>query len=228
MSGTAHRSAGRPREFELEVAVESALETFWGRPFADVSVSDLEHSTGVVRTSLYNAFGNKRGLFNAALELYLSDLFAQIDRRLTQGTAGLDDVHRFLDWLQLPLTTSTRGCLMVNSMIEFGDTDPVIAERAGDHTRTLSDALRAALSRARDGGELRAAISIEATADQLTLQILGLNLAARVGPDPEQLQQLFKATHDGIRALRRKEPSSATAATEGRRRGPKPKQGGRP
>ena len=201
MKDAENRRAGRPREFEPQVAVESALETFWGRTFTDVSVTDLEDSTGIIRTSLYNAFGNKRGLFNAALEHYLAGLSAEISRRLTQGAGGLEDIHQFLDWLQAAFTASSRGCFMVNSMIEFGDTDPVISERGTEYIQTLTNGFRATLTRAQHDGEIPSTVPIRATADQLTLQTLGLNLAVRIGLNPEQLQHLIAATHDGIRAL---------------------------
>ena len=128
MGDVQSRGAGRPREFEPEAVVASAMETFWGRSFTDVSVTDLENSTGIIRTSLYNAFGNKRGLFNAVLDHYLTVLYAEINRQLTHGAGGLDDIHQFLDGLQAVFAASTRNCFMVNSMIEFGDTDPAPSE----------------------------------------------------------------------------------------------------
>jgi AcrR family transcriptional regulator len=60
----------RPREFDLDEALERCLELFWARGFAGVSLSDLEEATGLGRQSLYAAFGNKEALFAAVLERY--------------------------------------------------------------------------------------------------------------------------------------------------------------
>ena len=201
MNDVERRGAGRPRAFEPGDAVASALETFWGRSFTDVSVTDLEVSTGIIRTSLYNAFGNKRGLFDAALDLYLTGLSAKINRQLTNAAGDLDDIHQFFDFLEAAFVASSRGCFMVNSMIEFGDTDPAISQRGIEYIETLVNGFRATLSRARDHGDIPSTVPIGATADRLVLQTLGLNLAVRIGPNPERLRQLFAATHDGVRAL---------------------------
>jgi TetR/AcrR family transcriptional repressor of nem operon len=201
MTDSNNRGAGRPREFELEDAVASALEAFWARGVSDVSVADLEDATGVIRTSLYKAFGNKRGLFEAALDRYLNDLFALINGMLTDAAGGLDDIHQFFNGLEAALTDSTQGCFMVNCMVEFGDSDSVVSERGSEYVATLTKGFRSALTRAKKTGEIPPSVSVEATADQLTLQALGLNLAVRIAPDPARIQQLFEATYERIRTL---------------------------
>jgi TetR/AcrR family transcriptional regulator, transcriptional repressor for nem operon len=195
------RTAGRPRAFEPEDAVAAALDTFWGRGFSEVSVTDLEGSTGIIRTSLYNAFGNKRGLFDAALDYYLTDLSGEIDRRLTSATGGLTDIHQFFDYLESMFIASSRGCFMVNAMIEFGDTDPTITQRANDYIETIAAGFRAALSRAQANDEIPPTPPIGTTANQLVLETLGLNLAVRIGPDPDRLHSLFEAAHHTVRTL---------------------------
>src|SRR5438105_15833396 len=62
---------GRPREFDEAVALDAAVARFWRRGFEATSVRDLAAGMGISCTSLYNAFGDKRALFRAALERYL-------------------------------------------------------------------------------------------------------------------------------------------------------------
>ena len=58
---------GRVQTFETATAVAAARDLFWDRGYEATSVADLEDATGVQRSSLYHAFGSKRGLFDAVL-----------------------------------------------------------------------------------------------------------------------------------------------------------------
>ena len=61
---------GRPREFDLEEALDDAIEVFRARGYHGTSVQDLTEGTGLARGSLYKAFHDKRSLFLAALDHY--------------------------------------------------------------------------------------------------------------------------------------------------------------
>src|SRR5271168_3205870 len=59
---------GRPREFDIDEAVESAILVFRSRGYHGASVQDLTEGTGLARGSLYKAFHDKRTLFLTALD----------------------------------------------------------------------------------------------------------------------------------------------------------------
>ncbi len=61
---------GRPREFDVEEALDAAMHLFWDRGYEGTSLSDLTEATGVSRPCLYAAFGNKESLFRKALARY--------------------------------------------------------------------------------------------------------------------------------------------------------------
>jgi AcrR family transcriptional regulator len=63
-------SAGRPREFDLDQAVERALALFWRRGYEGTSMSDLTDALGITRASLYAAFGSKEALFQRVMDRY--------------------------------------------------------------------------------------------------------------------------------------------------------------
>ena len=58
---------GRTRTFDESDATRSALGVFWDQGFDGTAVPDLEEATGLSRSSIYHAFGSKRGLFDAAV-----------------------------------------------------------------------------------------------------------------------------------------------------------------
>ena len=54
---------GRPREFDPERVLDTAMRLFWARGYDGVSISDLTTATGINRRSLYAEFGSKADLF---------------------------------------------------------------------------------------------------------------------------------------------------------------------
>jgi TetR/AcrR family transcriptional repressor of nem operon len=196
------RSAtGRPREFDPGEAVAAARDTFWTRGYQSVSISDLEKATGVVRTSLYNAFGSKRGMFDAALTNYLDNLYGAIDGVLKDGTSGLEDVHAFFDQLKVEFARGVPGCLMVNSMVEFGVADASVTQRGADYLERLRGAFMAALARAASLDELRGEVSVNEAADLFVLVTLGLNLAARFDTNSRQMESFIKGAHTAVNSI---------------------------
>jgi TetR/AcrR family transcriptional repressor of nem operon len=61
---------GRPRQFDVDAALDRATELFWQRGYEGTSVQDLVDALGVNRASLYATFGDKARLFESVLERY--------------------------------------------------------------------------------------------------------------------------------------------------------------
>src|SRR5699024_9409150 len=62
---------GRQSAFVREDAVRSARDVFWSEGYEGASMASLQRATGLNASSIYHAFGSKRGLFDAAIEDYL-------------------------------------------------------------------------------------------------------------------------------------------------------------
>lgn len=61
---------------------------FWKSGYNATSIQELEQATGLKRTSIYNAFGDKRQLFRRALQRYLSTVLSGFLQALaTKSTA---------------------------------------------------------------------------------------------------------------------------------------------
>src|ERR1700692_1987824 len=78
---------GRPRSFDVEKALDRALQVFWRKGYEAASLSDLTKAVGVNRPSLYAAFGDKETLFRKALDRYLNGPAAYTQEALKEPTA---------------------------------------------------------------------------------------------------------------------------------------------
>src|SRR5688572_5876293 len=104
---------GRPREFDMSVALDQALDVFWRNGYESTSISDLTAAMGINPPSLYAAFGDKEGLFLEAVERYEARQ-GEACPYCEEPTARAS-VERLLRDMAAEFTSSChpRGCMMV-------------------------------------------------------------------------------------------------------------------
>src|ERR1700722_8214731 len=78
---------GRPREFDVDEALDQAMEVFWRKGFEGTSIPDLTEAMGINRPSLYAAFGNKESLFGKVLDRYSEKSGTFMREALSEPTA---------------------------------------------------------------------------------------------------------------------------------------------
>src|SRR5437763_2169446 len=79
--------SGRTRQFDVDEALDRALEVFWARGYEGASLPDLERAMGINRPSLYAAFGNKAALFRKAMDRYQEGPARFVREALEEPTA---------------------------------------------------------------------------------------------------------------------------------------------
>lgn len=203
---------GRPREFDVEEALDAAMRLFWRRGFRATTTRDLERALGVGQSSITRAFGSKAALAGAALDRYLVRLRAELIDPLHDDAAGLAAIDAFIaglsDW---HCAEGGRGCLIGRLMCDGAHEDPHIAARVGEYRRALRSALDAALARAVRAGEM-AAEGVEERRELLVAVILGMNLAVRAGYDIGAQRGLARAGRAQVAAWRMGPEPAADAA----------------
>src|SRR5713226_9446609 len=79
--------AGRPRAFDIDEALDRALNVFWRKGYEGTSLPDLTRAMGINRPSLYAAFGNKSALFSKVLDRYAQGQACHVRDALAEPTA---------------------------------------------------------------------------------------------------------------------------------------------
>src|SRR6201986_5325251 len=87
---------GRPRSFDVEVAVDGAMALCWSRGYHATALSDLLRATKLSRCSLYAAFGDKHSLFLRALDRYIADAVTRMDAEFAPGRDPIDGLRAYL------------------------------------------------------------------------------------------------------------------------------------
>jgi AcrR family transcriptional regulator len=148
---------GRPREFDIDKALDCALKVFWSKGYEGASLPDLTEAMGINRPSLYAAFGSKEELFRKAMDRYAEGPAAYVKEALEAPTAR-DSVERLLrgsiDLLTDP--KNPRGCLAVQGALACGEAGECIRRELNSRRATSVTVIRKRLERALQEGDLRA------------------------------------------------------------------------
>jgi TetR/AcrR family transcriptional repressor of nem operon len=137
---------GRVQTFDTDEVVRAVRALFWERGFDGVPVPDLEAATGVGRSSLYHAFGSKRGLFDAAVRSYLDEVVRPRLRPLTLDPVAPGALADYLHGLRTVLAGGrvpalSSGCLLLNAATAPIGRDEAVTEVVRDYRAELHAAM---------------------------------------------------------------------------------------
>jgi TetR/AcrR family transcriptional repressor of nem operon len=137
------------RQFDQDAIVDRAMLTFWRRGYGATSIQDLERATKLRRGSLYNAFGDKQGLFVAALKRYQETVGQERARQLSNPDPYLA-IEGFLNVLvdQMSDPRRPRGCLHTNTSLEFPSAPEGVLQVVAEGTSGIENAIHAVFRRA--------------------------------------------------------------------------------
>lgn len=188
---------GRTRNFDTEGVVRAARAAFWQHGYEDTAIPALEQATGLSRSSIYHAFGSKRGLFGAVIDSYLAEVIWPRLRPLTGTDVAEDALVVYLRGLHAALGThasgADRGCLLVNAASAPIGSDAQVAAAIRGYDAELHAAIGAGLAAQSPAlGSARAAV--------LTQVCVSLVIAAfvLVRVDPAGAQASVQAALDLI------------------------------
>ena len=167
------------------------MRVFWGKGFEATSLDDLCKATGLGRSSLYAAFGDKRGLYFKALERYEAASQVRVAKALAAGPireALASFIGRIID--DIVAGPGRRGCFIGNCAAELSRMDRTAAKRVRHSLERTEAVFFDALERARDRGELSASADTGALAGFLVAGIHGLRLIGKAKPKRATLESI--------------------------------------
>jgi AcrR family transcriptional regulator len=182
---------GRPREFDLDRALDRALAVFWQKGYEGTTLPDLTTAMGINRPSLYAAFGNKEALFRRALDRYDAGPAGYVRKALDQPTARavaeqlLRGASRLLTDRRGP-----RGCLLVQGALACGEAAQSVREELASRRLAGEVAIRRRFERALAEGDLPVDVDPADLARYLVTVIHGMAVQAAGGASQAALRRV--------------------------------------
>ncbi len=179
----------RPRKVDLEDAKEGVLNAFWSRGFARTSLSNLTEATGLMRGSLYAAFGGKQAMFSVAIERYV-DL---IRTSITTDAPGIEGIRFTLNTV-VRITcedAERRGCMIINSIPEARSLNPANRRAVNQGLERMRSYIDGKIRQAQMDSEQ------EPDIDALIALVFAATLSIRVLGRAQEGPQLLQKIADG-------------------------------
>jgi AcrR family transcriptional regulator len=179
------RERGRPRTFDIDQALDRAVEVFWKHGYQDASLHELTEAMGLSKPSLYAAFGDKEALYLKCLQRYLSLLIERHAARFQGEPDGRTALEGFLRSLAGMLADPGQpgGCFIINGTADCGGTTiPASVEMALRSALQGTEALvLERLEQAEKDGQMPPGMTPQAMAALFGSLIAGLAVLAKSG-----------------------------------------------
>lgn len=184
----------RTKQFDEQAVVDKAIAVFTARGYHGTSAQDLVDALGLSRSSLYDTFGDKHGLFLRALAQYDRQSARAFTDLLARSADLPATLRLFFDQLiQASATHGTQGgCMMVNAATDVDALSAAAGQLVRAGTLSIEEALVAAIGRAQQAGTMSTRHEARALARSLHATIAGLRVMAKAGASPEALEDVAR------------------------------------
>jgi TetR/AcrR family transcriptional repressor of nem operon len=177
------RARGRPREFDIDDALDKAVRVFSERGYHATSIGDLTAAMEIASGSIYKAFKDKRDVLLAAFDRYKAARNEQIRRVADTSKTGRE---RLRDVLLCYVYSSQgaegrRGCLVVGCTVELAGLDPVVAARVSDSLKKNEAFLADLIRQGQSDSSIPMRVNAEDTARLLVCLTQGLRVVGTTG-----------------------------------------------
>ncbi len=186
---------GRPRTFDIDAALDKAVEVFWKYGFQDASMQELTQAMGLSKPSLYAAFGDKEALYLKALQRYASLLVGRHGGALNEEPDGRRAISAFLKSMASMFADPELpgGCFVVNGSADCGGLSmpPAVETALRGALQASEGFLLARLERAQRDGQLAASARPADLASLFMSIIAGMGVMAKSGAGLDKLNTVI-------------------------------------
>jgi TetR/AcrR family transcriptional repressor of nem operon len=186
----------RTRTFDPATTLGKAVELFAAKGYSETSMEDIVQATGVSRYGLYGTFGNKRELFEQALDRYADSMGKQAFLRLIEPGASLDHIRQIFRERVAEMSSPdmNKGCLFIHTAMELAPQDDELRGVLQKFMGRMSKLFAAGLESAKSRGEVKGDLDVQASGELLTSTMFGLAVLGRTGFPRETLDGIVEGT----------------------------------
>lgn len=188
------RTRGRPRQFDVDAALDKALRVFSERGYQAASISELTEAMDLTAGSVYKAFKDKRGIFLASFERYRALRRALLDARIQAVETGREKIRELLAVYATAShgQSGKRGCMVVSSANDLALLDDEAASRVtaafAANEMLILDLIRIG----QEDGSISRDIDAESCARTLFCLTQGMRVTGKTGRSEEEMSAVAR------------------------------------
>ena len=189
------KSKGRPRSFDRNQALTTALRIFWELGYEPASVAVLCAAMGIKPPSFYAAFKSKEELFLEAVSFYEARYWTDVLKALEESSEPIDvSIAEFFQEAASILLNpdNPSGCMVVLAAVNIAPKEKRIAEAVKKLRSQTRDFFERRLQKAQRSGELSAEADVSALADALNIILEGMSIQAKDAMPFQTLKQAVR------------------------------------
>jgi TetR/AcrR family transcriptional repressor of nem operon len=185
------RSRGRPREFDIDAALDKAAAVFCERGFHATSIVDLTDAMELASGSVYKAFKDKQSVFVAAFDRLQATSDESLRRTVEPGMPPRDVIHCVLMFYAdiSSGVAGKRGCLLAGSAMVLGTFDAEVVQRVNAGFRRIETLLTALIRAGQKDGSISKRVDGETTARLMLCAMQGMRVIGKTGRARAQMRQ---------------------------------------
>jgi TetR/AcrR family transcriptional repressor of nem operon len=182
-SSTASRGRGRPREFDLDAALDKSVRVFRERGYHATSIADLTEAMELASGSVYKAFKDKRAVFLAAFDREGKRRGEKLRQLLCTAKSGRDRIRVALTFIADSShgVEGKRGCLIVGTAAELAALDAEVAQRVTAALRNNERLMVDLIRQGQADGSIPATIDSKVTARLMLCLLQGMRVIGKTG-----------------------------------------------
>lgn len=183
-------SAGRPREFDPDVFLNTALNCFWQNGYQATSMADLMKASGLASASIYKLYPDKRAIYLAALQRYMDEGTLRTNKRTAEMSpeAALREMLEFAAQLS-SAPAGERGCFTIAAASELLPGDEEVKAKVSAKFRNIINELECILLRGQQQHVFRRDEEARVVAKSLFMMIEGMRIYGKIQPEIEDIRR---------------------------------------
>lgn len=184
----------KTKQFDVSTVLQKAGDVFWEKGYNGTSMDELVTATGLSRSSIYDTFGDKHGLYLKALEHYRQTQNSMIDQWIPPALPARKKITLFLQKsIQASLSDDKqKGCFLLNTTTELANVDSHVQEMVANNMDTMEQLFLRWAKEGQASGDISKRFSAKAIARHLFCTLNGIKIVAQVKPDKASLQDILQ------------------------------------
>ncbi len=177
------RQRGRPREFDVDLAIDKAIGVFAERGYHATSVGDLTQAMELTQGSLYKAFKDKKDIYIAAVERYKLVQTQRFEATVGTGKTGREKLRAAMNFYADACMgqSGKQGCLVVGAAADLASLDEDMARVVRGAISARETILCRLVREGQADGSVSSALDAGALAKTVLCLIYGLRVVGKTG-----------------------------------------------